>query len=86
MLGFCYTDLTLETGGSELASTITLVLQAKVLTKCASLNGYEGNVLLCSCLCQELESYLVASVQYPCSCQVYDVLENFEQLPQNLTS
>ena len=27
-LGFCYSDLTLETGGFELASTITLVLQA----------------------------------------------------------
>ena len=50
------------------------------------LNGHEGNVLLCSCLCQKLESYLVASVQYPCSCQLYDFLENFEQLPQNLTS
>ena len=36
MLGFCYTDLTLETGGFELASTITLVLQANRLTKCAS--------------------------------------------------
>ena len=28
MLGFSYSDLTLETGGFELASTITLVLQA----------------------------------------------------------
>ena len=36
ILGFCYGDLTLETGGFELASTITLVLQAKRLTKCAS--------------------------------------------------
>ena len=27
ILGFCYIDLTLETGGFELASTITLVLQ-----------------------------------------------------------
>ena len=27
ILGFCYSDLTLETGGFELASTITLVLQ-----------------------------------------------------------
>ena len=36
ILGFCYSDLTLETGGFELASTITLVLQANQLTKCAS--------------------------------------------------
>ena len=36
ILGFCYSDLTLETGGFELASTITLVLQANWLTKCAS--------------------------------------------------
>ena len=36
ILGFCYSDLTLETGGFELASTITLVLQANRLTKCAS--------------------------------------------------
>ena len=50
------------------------------------LNSYEGIVLLCSCLCQEFESYLVASIQYPCSCQLYDFLENFEQLSQNLTS
>ena len=34
ILCFCY--LTLETGGFELASTITLVLQANRLTKCAS--------------------------------------------------
>ena len=36
MLGFCYRYLTLETGGFELASTITLVLQANRLSKCAS--------------------------------------------------
>ena len=36
ILGFCYSDLTLETGGFELASIITLVLQANRLTKCAS--------------------------------------------------
>ena len=35
ILGFCYSDLTLKTGGFELASTITLVLQANWLTKCA---------------------------------------------------
>ena len=34
--GFCYSHLTLETGGFELASTITLVLQANRLTKCIS--------------------------------------------------
>ena len=36
ILGFCYSDLTWETGGFELASTITLVLQANRLTKRAS--------------------------------------------------
>ena len=36
ILGFCYSDLTLETGEFELASSITLVLQANRLTKCAS--------------------------------------------------
>ena len=36
ILGFCYSDLTLETGGFELALTITPVLQANRLTKCAS--------------------------------------------------
>ena len=32
ILGFCYSDFTLETDGFELASTITLVLQANQLT------------------------------------------------------
>ena len=36
ILGFCYSDLTLEAGGFELASSNTLVLQANQLTKCAS--------------------------------------------------
>ena len=36
ILGFCYSDLTLETGGFELTSTITLVLQANRLSKCTS--------------------------------------------------
>ena len=36
ILVFCYSDLTLETGGFELASTITIVLQVNRLTKCAS--------------------------------------------------
>ena len=36
ILAFCYMNLTLENGWYELASTITLVLQANLLTKCAS--------------------------------------------------
>ena len=36
ILGFYYSDLTLETGGFELALTITLDLQANRLTKRAS--------------------------------------------------
>ena len=36
ILSFCCSDLTLEFGGFELTSTITLVLQANRLTKCAS--------------------------------------------------
>ena len=36
ILAFCYSDLTWETGGFELASTITLALQANWLTKWAS--------------------------------------------------
>ena len=42
ILGFCYRDLTWETGGLELASNIILVLQANRPTKCAShpLSGY----------------------------------------------
>ena len=36
ILGFCYSDLKWETGGFELASTITLVLQANQLTNCFS--------------------------------------------------
>ena len=35
-LGLCYNILTGETGILELASTVTLVLQANRLTKCAS--------------------------------------------------
>ena len=34
ILGFCYSDLTLEASGFELTSTITLVLQGNRLTKC----------------------------------------------------
>ena len=36
ILGFCCSNLTLEFGGFEFASTIILVLQANWLTKCAS--------------------------------------------------
>ena len=36
ILGFRYSNLTRETDGLELASTITLVLQANQLTKYAS--------------------------------------------------
>ena len=36
ILAFCYNDLTWETGGFELASTITLALQENRLTKWAS--------------------------------------------------
>lgn len=36
LLGFCYSDLTLETGGLELTLTTTLALQASRLTECAS--------------------------------------------------
>ena len=42
ILSFCYSDFTLETGGFELTSTITLVLQANRLTKCASHSMYWG--------------------------------------------
>ena len=36
ILSFCYSDLTWKTGEFELTSTITLVLQANRLIKCAS--------------------------------------------------
>ena len=36
ILGFCYSNLRWETGGLELTSTITVVLWANRLTKCAS--------------------------------------------------
>ena len=40
ILGFCYSGLTWETGGFELVSTITRVLQANRLSKCASHPNY----------------------------------------------
>ena len=36
MLGFCYSNLTRETSGLELAPTITFILQVNRLTTCAS--------------------------------------------------
>ena len=36
IVSFCHSNLTRKTGGLELASTITLVIQANQLTKCAS--------------------------------------------------
>ena len=36
ILGFCYSNLTRETGGFELTSTIIFVLQVNRLNKCAS--------------------------------------------------
>ena len=36
ILRVCYSDMKLEISGFELASTITLILQANRLTKCAS--------------------------------------------------
>ena len=36
ILGFCYSNLTQETGGLEVTSTISLVLQVNRLTKSAS--------------------------------------------------
>ena len=35
-LGFCYRNLRRKTGGIELASTITLVLESNRLTMCVS--------------------------------------------------
>ena len=33
--GICYSNLTLETGGFKISSTITLAVEANRLTKCA---------------------------------------------------
>ena len=44
ILCFCYSNLTRETSGFELISTITLVLQSNQLTKCASNPNNEVNV------------------------------------------
>ena len=37
VLGFCYSYITLETGGFELASTIILVLEVNRLTMCVAM-------------------------------------------------
>ena len=47
ILGFRCSDLTWETGGFKLASTITLVLQANGLTKCASRPEGSSSSLTC---------------------------------------
>ena len=44
--GFSYSNLTLETGGFELASTITLALKANRLIKCAGHTKHDEPVLL----------------------------------------
>ena len=49
ILGFCYSDLTWKTGGFEHASTITLVLQASLLTKFAS--HRKNWITICDALC-----------------------------------
>ena len=44
ILRFCYSNLRRETGGFEIASTITLVLQVNGLTKCVSHLKYHGKI------------------------------------------
>ena len=48
ILSFCYRDLSWETGGLKLASTITPVLQANRLTKCASHPKKSSLIMKCS--------------------------------------
>ena len=48
ILAFCCSNLTQETGGLELTSTITPVLQANQLTKYAS-HPNKKNTLQCRC-------------------------------------
>ena len=45
ILGFCYSNLTRETGGFEVASAITHVLQVILLTKCASQRASTVHIL-----------------------------------------
>ena len=48
ILNFCYNSLSLETGGLELTSTITLVLQATRPTKCAWISLDQQSKVLCN--------------------------------------
>ena len=48
ILNFCYNSLSLETGGLELTSTITLVLQATRPTKCACISLDQQSKVLCN--------------------------------------
>ena len=59
ILGFCYTNLTWETGGFELASTVTLALQKSRLIKCSSHPYY---CLLISIFCATTWQYLCDDV------------------------
>ena len=52
---FCYSNLREETGGLEFTLTITLVLQANRLTKCASNTSYNYVFEFCS-LCNTVVS------------------------------
>ena len=61
ILGFCYSDLTCETGGFELASTITLVLEANRLTKCVGLCGC-GNYATVDHKDMQIFNFVVLSV------------------------
>ena len=62
ILGFCYTNLTSETVGLEIASTITLTLQANRLTKCAS-HIVNQMCLSCILLCfKSVNSFLLGII------------------------
>ena len=56
ILGFCFSDLTLEIGGFELALTITLVLQSNRLTKYASHPSSSSHFIdrLCAFFCTNM--------------------------------
>ena len=45
ILSFCYSNLTREIGGFELSSSITLLLYANRLIKCASHPEFEVTVI-----------------------------------------
>ena len=74
ILGFCYSNLTWETGGLQLASTITLVLQVNRLTKCDRYpNGFAKLSILD--ICGGLATSLTASINLSMS-----VLEGINQI------